>query len=139
MIEEQRKVDNLSSTVVVYGFPDDHNDDYPELVNMFDFLQCQCEIVRNSRLGLSKTSSRSSRGRPIRVHLKSLRDVNSVIINAKYLRDEKNYSNICIYKWLSADELSNVKSIRQKCDALNKASAADKNGRKPFLFSPEKL
>ena len=48
VIEEQRKVDNLNSTIVVYGFPDDHNDDYSELVSMFDFLQCHCEIVRYS-------------------------------------------------------------------------------------------
>ena len=56
-----------------------------------------------------------------------------MLFNAKYLKDNKYYSNVCICKLLSADELLNVKSIRQQCDALNKASAEDKNERKPFF------
>ena len=139
VIEELRKEDSLSSTIVVYGFPNDHNNNYPELVCMFNFLQCHCEIVCYSRLGLSKKSSRSSRGRPIRVQLKPSRDVNSVFFNAKYLRDDKYNSNVRICKWLSADKLLNVKSIRQKCDALNKASAVDKNERRPFCVLSIKI
>ena len=69
----------------------------------------------------------------------SSREVNSVLCNAKYLRDDKYNSNVCICKWLSADEFLDVKSIRQKCDALSKASAVDKNGRKPFFVLSGKI
>ena len=52
VIEEQRKVDNLSSTMVIYGFANDKSDDYSELVSVFDYLRCRSEIVLYSRLSV---------------------------------------------------------------------------------------
>ena len=45
VIEEQREVHNLTSTIVAYGFPGNKSDDYSELVSVFNYVHCRSEIV----------------------------------------------------------------------------------------------
>ena len=49
-IKEQRKVDARDATIVVYGFHEDNND-YEELLHMFDVLRCCCDIIQHFRIG----------------------------------------------------------------------------------------
>ncbi len=113
VMKEQRKADKAESTLVVYGFPEDDNDS-DELTHMFDFLGCVCNINSHTRFGRVGTAPR-----PIKVQLKSSDEVSLVLSHAKYLRDDLFYKGVNISKWLTQEELSHIKSLRQLCQKLN--------------------
>ena len=47
---EQWKADTNSLSVIVHGFPEESNDNH-ELLTMFDYLHCRCEITHHFRMG----------------------------------------------------------------------------------------
>ena len=63
-------------TVVVHNFPEDNND-YEELLHMFDILRCRCDIIQHFRIGYDFSSYRNKKTarRPIKVQLLSSGDV----------------------------------------------------------------
>ena len=128
IIKEQQKVYNDRSSIVVYGFPEE-NKDSQELINMFKFLDCRCEIIMHIRIGPSQKLG----GRLLKVVLKSPNDVNFVLSNAKHLKHDKYYSGVYLSKWLLREELNNIKLLRQECEDLNKANQ-DKVNKDRRLF-----
>mgnify|MGYP000626795235 CR=1 FL=1 len=137
-IKEQQKVDSDICTIVVYGFPEDGND-YYDLLNMFDFLECNCKIVRYSRFVRVVKKDNTFSGRPIKVELRSSGDVNFVLSCAKQLSKDAYYSGVYVNKWLSEEEMKNVKYLCQLCFDLNKTLPTDKRGRKPFVLISGKI
>ena len=63
-----------SSSVVVRGFPEANND-YHELLTMFDYLHCRCEITHHFRMSRIIRKNKKSSGRPIKVQLRPPGDV----------------------------------------------------------------
>ena len=128
-IKEQKKVSINRSSIVVYGFPEE-NKDRQELLSMFKFLDCRCEIIRLIRISRTMESVRL----PLKLVLKSPSDVNFVLSNAKHLRQDKCYSGIYLSKWLFKEEFDNIKLLRQECEDLNKANQDKVNSRRLFVI-----
>ena len=80
-VMEQCKIASCNSCLVVYGFPEEGND-YDELVDMFDYLSCHCEIVRHQRMRYAARCN--SAGRPIKVELRSTSAITFILSHAKY-------------------------------------------------------
>ena len=98
-MNEQCKSEINESIIVIYGFPEDNND-YNELLDMFDFLKCRCDIVRHMRMG-KLINDKRSKGRPLKVKLRSISTVNSIMSQTKYLRYELYFAGVNNSRWLS--------------------------------------
>lgn len=129
-LKEQYKAVSVKSTLVVYGFPEE-GADYDELLSMFDYMGCRCDIIQHTRLGRSMSNNqkngRANIGRPIRVELNSPDSVDLVLSKARYLRQNNYYYGVNVDRWLSADELHALKSLRQRCRELNEISGVSTN------------
>jgi hypothetical protein len=82
---------------VVYGYLEGGND-RNELMDMFEYLRCRCDVVYHTRIGRAVSGRHDLTGRPIKVELKSSSEANSIIANAKYLRDEPYYHTVYVSK-----------------------------------------
>ena len=69
-IKEQRKAEARDATIVVNSFPECNND-YEELLHMFDVLRCRCDIIQHFRIGydLSTYRNKNTARRSIKVQL----------------------------------------------------------------------
>ena len=112
-----------------------------ELLRMLGYLQCRRVIISHTRIGylVNRDTKSARRPRPIKVEFKSPYEVSSVLNNAKYLKENKYYNGVNTSKWLSREELNNVKRLRQQYIDLNKAHSVDAHGRKPFILISGKL
>ncbi len=137
-IKEQHKTTSVKSTLVVYGFPEE-GVDYEELIAMFDYLGCRCDISRHIRLGRPVSNGRKNIARPIKVELRSPDMVDSILSQAKYLKQCDYYGSVNVDRWRSSEELQNIKSLRQRCCELNEASDISIKGRKPYVVISGKL
>ena len=122
---EQRKEDTKKSTLVVHGFPEDSHD-HVDLTDMLSFLRYRCDIIRHARFGQIGNIEKKLRVRPIKIELKSVGDANLILSNAKYLRNNAYYHDVYINKWLSENELENIKNLREKCLELSSAHPGKK-------------
>ncbi len=130
MREQQKAITNKSS-IVIYGFPEEGKD-IAQLQEMLDFLNCQCDVTRSTRVGREY----NGKVRPIKMELRTSSDASIILSRAKYLRHNAYYSGVYVSKWLSEDEMKAVKTLRQQCDSLNKNC---KNGRKQFVVISGRL
>ena len=139
-IKEQQIVDRAKSSIVVYGFLED-GDDNRELRRMIDYLQCNCSILSHARIGYvaNRDTKSARRPRPIKLELKSPHEVSLILNNANYLKEDEYYAGVIVSKWMSREELNNVKILRQQCSDLNKTHSADGRDRKPFFVYSGKL
>lgn len=137
-IREQQKASTDRSSIVVYGFPEEENDN-AQLLEMFDFMGARCDVIRHSRIGRSPHQSNKSSTRPIRVELRSASNASIILSRAKHLRYDAYYGGVYINKWLSEDEMNCVKLLRRQCDALNRDLPIDNNGRKRFVVISGKI
>ena len=138
VLHEQRRVDADGSTIAIYGFPEEGND-YEEIMHMFAFLRCRCDIIHQSRIGYAANRSKESKKRPIKVQLKLSGDAKLILSNAKYLRNNPYYEGVYISKWLSKQDFNSMKQLRQQCLDLNAAYSADKKGRGPYVVVSGKI
>ena len=136
-IQEQQKASTDKSSIAVFGFPEEGND-YAQLLDMFDFLDARCDIIRQSRLGRLSQRSGGSNARPIKVELRSVSDA-VILARARCLREDAFYANVYIKKWLSKDEMKEVKLLRRQCAALNHDQPSDINGRRWFVVLSGKI
>ena len=137
-VREQRKEDMDRSTVVVYGFPEGGNDQY-ELSCMFDFLRCNCDILRHRRIGWANSKGKRPSSRPIKVELRNPGDVSLVLSRVRHLRGDAYYEGVNVSRWLTDDDLNGIKALRQKCRDLNSSQPVDSKGRKPFFVTSGKI
>ncbi len=137
-IREQQKASTARASVVVYGFPEEGKDNV-QLLDMFDFINCRCDIVRHTRIGRDPRQSKTSSIRPVRVELRSISDTNLVLSRAKHLRRDTYYSGVFINKWLSDEELKCVKQLRHQCDVLNAGHPHNNTGCKQFIVISNKI
>ena len=92
---------------------------------MLSFLICRCDIIRHARFGQVENIEKKLRVHPIKIELKSVGDVNLILFNAKYLRNNAYYHGVYINKWLSENEFENKKNLR-KCFELSSAHPGKK-------------
>ena len=137
-IQEQQKASTDKSSIAVFGFPKEGND-YAQLLDMFDFLDARCDIIRQSRLGRLSQRSGDSNARPIKVELRSVNDAVIILARARCLREDAFYADVYIKKWLSEDEMKEVKLLRRQCTALNRDQPSDINGRRRFVVLSGKI
>ena len=128
---EHQKVNVDQSCIAVYGFPDEGND-YEQLLDMFSYLNCRCDIVRHSRLGVYSSKS-ISHVRPIKIELRSASEASTLISRAKYLRNDAFYDGVYINKWLTDEKMRDLKQLRRQCDFLNQKHPSSKKDRKASL------
>jgi hypothetical protein len=133
-IKEQQKVISDRSSIVVYGFPEEGHDT-AQLLDMFAFLDCRCDVIRQLRIGRNLQST----ARPIKVELRSASDASVILARAKSLRKDKYYAGIYISKWLSDEEMKSLKQLRLHCDVLNRDRPVGKDGRKQFIIISGRL
>ena len=134
-LAEQCKLTLDKSTLVVYGFPEE-GDDYDELLAMFECPDCHCDVIRHQRMG---HAARNNVGRPIKVELRSPRAAGFILSNIRRLKDDAYYTGVKISKWLSAEELRELKSLRQRCNKLNEVSVAGNQMQKKFVVISGKI
>ena len=84
-------------TFVIHGFPED-GQDHVDLTEMLSFLICRCDIIRRARFGQVENIEKKLRVHPIKIELKSVGDVNLILFNAKYLRNNAYYHGVYINK-----------------------------------------
>ena len=139
-IKEQQTADWAKFFIAVYGFLED-GDNHKELLRMFGCLQCRCVIISHARIGNVANRDTKSAKWPhsIKVEFKLLYDVSSILNNTKFLKEDKYYAGVNLCKWLSREELINLKRFRPQCIDLNKAHSADAHGHKPFIVISGKL
>ena len=128
-LKEDRKAISDGCTIVVYGFPEDGSD-HNDLMDMFDFLCCRCVITRQARIGHAASHDANSKCHPTKVELISSGAVDFLLVNARHLREDNFYSGANICRWLSRDELNELRLVRQQCNDLNDITPVDRKGRK---------
>jgi hypothetical protein len=116
-IQEQQKADAGRCSIMVYNFPEEGKD-YDELLNMFTYLGCRCDIVKQERFG---RAARHDRVCPLKIVLRTLTDASMIVSRAKILNNDEYYASVRISKWLSPKELGDLKRIRHQCEVLNQA------------------
>ena len=92
---------------------------------MLDFLGCRCDFTRSSRIGRSSHQS-DARARPLKLELRTASDASNILSRAKHLRHDTYYGGVYINKWLSNEEMKDIKSLHRQCDELNKNNMNDK-------------
>ena len=108
------------------------------MLDMFSYLNCRCDIVRHSRLGVYSSKS-ISYVRPIKIELRSASEASTLLSRAKYLRNDAFYDGIYINKWLTDEKIRDLKQLRRQCDVLNQKHPSSKKDRKAFVVVSGKI
>lgn len=128
-IKEQQKVNTANASLVVKGFPEEGND-YVQLLDMFQYLYCKCDVISPTRIGNQDYSK--SKMRPIKVVLSQASNASVILRRAKQLSYNEYYESTFISRWVPDEKML---LFRRQRDALNQEHPANKNGRKQFAIS----
>jgi hypothetical protein len=74
---------------MVYNFPEEGKD-YDELLDMFTYLGCRCDIVKQERFG---RTAHHDKVRPLKVILRSLIDASMILSRTKLLNNDEYYAS----------------------------------------------
>ena len=135
-IQLHKKADIENSTFLVYGSPEE-GQDYTDLHDLLAFLSCPGYVVHHEKIGC--ISNHKPTVRPIKEVLRSANDREFILRRTYLLRRDTYCSGAYISLWLSQNELNKLKLLRHRCQDLNKASPANKKGRKPYAILSDKL
>ena len=80
--------------------------------------------MRSSRIGRSSHQG-GAKARPLKLELRTASNASNILSRAKHLRHDTYYGGVYINKWLSDEEMKDIKSLRRQCDELNKNNMND--------------
>ena len=135
-IKLHKKTEIHNSSLAVYSFPE-YGCDLADLYEMLRFLGYTGDIICHERIG--RTGDNNTSSQPIKVVLRSTSDQELILSRSNMLSRENYYAGVYISRWLSQDELKELKSLRQRFAELNNVCHADKKGRKPYVVIPGQL
>ena len=131
-MRKQRKNDSDRSSIVLFGLQE-RKEDLKKVKLVLDPVGCDSKVVKIARLGASLDKSQhqpngknSEKQRPLKVELSSEADSRYVLMHSKLLKSNPKFAKV-------------RKTVRIKCDELNKNCSADENGRKPFVVWSSKI
>ncbi len=114
------------SSVMIYGLPESKQDSQ-DITNVLKAISVTCDPISWFRLGKPVNDCSSARPRPLRVIFSKSSDKNSVLSAAKNLKGNIAFGKVRISRFLSSDELTQLKQTRVQCTQLNdKSGSADK-------------
>ena len=105
---------------------------------MFGFMGCRCDIIRHTRISRDSHQGGISSVHPIKIELKCTSDASIILSRARCLSGDAYYAGVHISKWLSEEEMNDVKILCRKCDELNPDHSSSKD-RKRFIVISEKI
>ena len=136
-IREQQKVITDKSSIIIYGFPEEGNDN-EQLLDKLTFLGSHCDIIQHTWIGSSSYQHNTSSVRPIKIALRSFNDASIILSRAKYLKSDIYYNGVYMNKWLS-EEMKSIKQLHHQCDDLNLSHSSSNNGLKQIVVISEKI
>lgn len=133
-IATQKKEDEASTSVVIYGL-DENGYDCHDLVDILKVMKCRIQIVNAARIGAANRPRNNGvyKSRPLKVDLASKYDRDTLLASAYCLRQFRDCRHIRISRWLSKEEMEKIKVIRNQCANLNKESGKTSRGNLPYV------
>ena len=71
--------------------------------------------------------------------MQSAADCNLLLTHARELKKHKSFAKVYVNKWMTRDELGELKSVKEACVNLNKAAPLLADGKQQFIVASGRL
>ena len=123
-IKDRNSMSRDKLSVMIYGLPESKQDSQ-DITEVLKTISVTWEPIAWFRLGKLINDGSFDRPRPLRLIFSKPSNKYSVLSVAKNLKGNIAFGKVCISRFLSSDELSQLKQTRVQCMQLNYKSGSD--------------